>query len=91
MTEQPSHIVVGFTKPDQIRAGFDRLAALAEAGPLRVVDVEFIHSIHGIPSTVLAGAVHPGLAGFDDADAHLLAQADLDAVVVDPGGRWPRW
>lgn len=80
MTDQASHIVIGFARPDQIRGGFDRLSALAESGPLRILDVEFVHSIHGIPSTVPAAAIHPDLAGFDSADAHLLGQADLDAV-----------
>lgn len=73
-------IVVGFTDPAQIRAGFDRLAALAAEGPMRLVDVEFVHSIHGVASTVPAGRVDPALSAFDDDDTHLLGQADLDVV-----------
>ena len=80
MTDDVNHIVVGFTDPAQIQAGFDRLGVLAEATPLRIVDVEFIHSIHGVASTVKASGVAPGLAGYDAADAQLLGQADLDVV-----------
>lgn len=80
MADETNFIVVGFTDPDQIRGGFDRLGALAETGPLRIVDVEFIHSIQGMPSTVPASRVDPALAGYDAADARLLGQADLDAV-----------
>jgi hypothetical protein len=80
MSDDTSYIVVGFTDPDQILAGFDRLTALAESGPLRIADVEFIHSIQGIPSTVPASRVDPALAGYDAADARLLGQSALDAV-----------
>lgn len=80
MPDGTSHIVIGFSEPDQIRAGFDRLAALAAAGDLTIVDVEFIHSIQGMPSTVSAGGVDRALEGFDSADAHLLGQDDRDAV-----------
>jgi hypothetical protein len=80
MADDTNYIVIGFSRPDQIRGGFDRLAALAEAGPLRIADVEFIHSIQGIPSTVPASRVHPELAGYDEADARLLGQSALDAV-----------
>ena len=80
MSDDTSYIVVGFTDPDQIRGGFDRLTALAETGPLRIADVEFIHSIQGIPSTVPASRVDPALAGYDAADTQLLGQSALDAV-----------
>lgn len=73
-------IVVGFADPAQIRAGFDRLSALAAEGPMRIVDVEFVHSIHGMASTVPAARVDPGLSGLDEIDTHLLGQADLDVV-----------
>ena len=79
MSDDTSYIVVGFTDPDQILAGFDRLTALAESGPLRIADVEFIHSIQGIPSTVPASRVDPALAGYDAADARLLGQSALDS------------
>lgn len=81
------YIVVGFTDPAQIRAGFDRLSALAAEGPMRIVGVEFVHSIHGIASTVPAGRVDPGLSRFDTDDAHRLGQADLDVVadVIEVG------
>ena len=78
--ESVHYIVVGFTTPDQIRAGFDRLTALAEAGPMRIVDAEFIHSIMGNPSTIPAHQVHPDLAGYEALDSRLLGQSDLDTV-----------
>jgi len=80
MPEHTHHIVVGFSEPDQIRAGFDRLTDLAATGAVQVTDVEFVHSIKGIPSTVRAGDVDPGLAGYDGSDTRLLNQADLDVV-----------
>lgn len=80
MADDTNYIVIGFSNPDEIRGGFDRLNTLAESGPLRITDVEFIHSIQGIPSTVPASRVHPALAGYDDADARLLGQSALDAV-----------
>ena len=74
------YIVVGFTRPEQVLAGFDRLAALVEAGPMRIADAEFIHSIMGNPSTIPAHQVHPDLSGYDALDTRLLGQADLDTV-----------
>ena len=68
------------TGPEQIRGGFDRLAALAEAGDLKIVDVEFIHSIRACPALVRAGQIDPDLAGYDGANAGLLSQSDLDIV-----------
>lgn len=83
MPDEADYIVVGFTDPTQITAGFGRLAALAapesETG-MRILDVEFIHSIHGIASTVPAGRVHPELAGFESLDTRLLGQTDLDVI-----------
>ncbi|MCB0932204.1 MAG: hypothetical protein KDB71_09940 [Mycobacterium sp.] len=80
MAADRRHVVIGFDRPEQIRGGFDRLAALAEAGDLKIVDVEFIHSIRGVPSTVRAGQIDPDLAGYDGANAGLLSQSDLDIV-----------
>lgn len=74
------YIVVGFTRPEQVLAGFDRLAALVEAGPMRIADAEFIHSIMGNPSTIPARQVHPDLSGYDALDTRLLGQSDLDTV-----------
>lgn len=74
------HVVIGFDRPDQIRTGFDCLAALVEAGDLQIVDVEFIHSIRGMPSTVRPSQIDPDLAVYDHANAGLLNQADLDVV-----------
>ncbi|MGV0991245.1 MAG: hypothetical protein ACOYBX_06225 [Mycobacterium sp.] len=75
-----SYIVVEFSRPDQIQEGFDRLAALAEAGAMQIADVEFIHSIQGIPSTIPAHQVHPALTGYDALDTRMLVQSDLDVV-----------
>jgi len=64
------YLVVGFSNPTQVRAGFDRLADLSgfdrpadlsAGGPMKVLDVEFIHSIHGVASTVPAGRVDHAL------------------------------
>ena len=74
------YIVVGFTRPDEVLAGFDHLTTLAETGPLRIVDAEFIHSIMGNPSTIPAHQVHPDLAGYESLDTRLLGQSDLDTV-----------
>ena len=80
VTEPVDYIVAEFTRPDQVLAGFGRLAALVEAGPMRIVDVEFIHSIMGNPSTIPAHQVHPDLSGYDAFDTRLLGQSDLDTV-----------
>ena len=80
MTEPVDYIVVGFTRPEQVLAGFDRLAALAEADSVRIVDAEFIHSIMGNPSTIPAHQVHPDLTGYEACDTRLLGQSDLDTV-----------
>lgn len=77
MTDATHHLVLGFNAPEQITAGFGKLAGLPA---VQIVDVEFIHSIKGMPSTVEASGVDPRLADFDAADARLLSQADLDAV-----------
>jgi len=80
VTEPVDYIVVGFTRPEQVLAGFDRLAALAEADSVRIVDAEFIHSIMGNPSTIPAHQVHPDLTGYEACDTRLLGQSDLDTV-----------
>lgn len=76
------YIVVGFSDPAQIRAGFDQLADLTAAGPTNVADVEFIHSIHGVASTVPASRVDHALHALDALDTGLLGQADLDTVAA---------
>ena len=78
---QVSYVVVQFGQDAPVRAGFDRLRSLADAGTVRVLDAEFIRSIHGVASTVPADRVDPGLEAFDGLDARLLGQADLDIVV----------
>lgn len=80
MADAVNHVVIGFSDPDQIRAGFARLDALVASAELDLVDVEFVHSIQGMPSTVPASRVAPDLAGYDHLDTAQLNQADLDAV-----------
>ncbi|MDQ1321027.1 MAG: hypothetical protein QG655_2270 [Actinomycetota bacterium] len=85
------YLVVGFSDPTQVRAGFDRLADLSgfdrpadlsAGGPMKVLDVEFIHSIHGVASTVPAGRVDHALRTLETLDSRLLGQADLDIVAA---------
>jgi Family of unknown function (DUF6325) len=78
-----SHVVVEFTDPASVKAGFDRLVQLVDAGLIRVLDLEFVHSIDGVASTVPAGRVDVGLEQFDGAASGLLDRDDLDAVAAD--------
>lgn len=76
------YLVVGFSDPTQVRAGFDRLTDPATGEPMNVLDVEFIHSIHGVASTVPASRVDIALRTLDTLDSRLLGQADLDIVAA---------
>lgn len=76
-------IVIEFSDPEQARPGFGRLTELVNAGELRIGDLEFVHSIDGIASTVAADRVDPGLAGLDGAASGLLTRHELDAVAAD--------
>ena len=86
MTET-RYVVVEFDDSAPVRAGFERLNTLSEAGTVSVLDAEFIRSIQGIASTVPASRVDGGLSEFDDLDARLLSQSDLDIVVDTVSGR----
>lgn len=81
------YVVVEFDESVPVRAGFDRLSALADGGTVTVLDAEFIRSIQGIASTVPASRVDTGLGEFDTLDTRLLSQADLDIVVDTISGR----
>ena len=86
MTET-RYVVVEFDDSAPVRAGFERLNTLSEAGTVSVLDAEFIRSIQGIASTVPASRVNAGLSEFDALDTRLLSQADLDIVVDTISGR----
>lgn len=77
------YVVVEFTDPGTVRAGFDRLLALVGAGRVRVLDLEFIRSIDGVASTIPAHRVGAQLAEFDGAASGLLDRNDLDAVAAE--------
>jgi hypothetical protein len=76
-------VVVEFTDPTAVLAGFGKLAELVDAGRIRLRDLEFIHSIDGIASTVPAGRVDHELARFEGALAGLLDRDILDAVASE--------
>lgn len=82
------YVVVEFDESAPVRAGFDRLNGLTQAGAADVLDAEFIRSIQGIASTVAASRVDPALAGFDALDTRLLSQADLDIVADTISSRY---
>lgn len=77
------YVVIAFTDPATARAGFDRLVGLVDAGLIRVLDLEFIHSIDGVAATVTAGRVDKDFAHFNGAAAGLLDRDDLDRVAAD--------
>lgn len=77
------YVVVEFTDTAAVRAGFDRLVGLVDAGRIRVLDLEFIHSIDGVASTIPAHRVGPEFAQFDGAASGLLDRHDLDSVAAD--------
>ena len=77
------YVVIEFTDPAAVRPGFDRLVDLVDRGLIRVLDLEFVHSIDGVASTVPAGRVDTSLAQFDGASSGLLDRADLDEVAAN--------
>lgn len=74
------YAVVAFDEPARVTAGFDLLRALTDAGTATLIDVEFIRSIAGVPSTVPGNRVDPALGSFTGSG--LLGQADLDLVAA---------
>ncbi|MCV7227667.1 DUF6325 family protein [Mycolicibacterium komossense] len=77
------YVVVEFTDAASVRSGFDRLVTLVDSGRIRVLDLEFIHSIDGVASTIPAHRVAKELAEFDGAASGLLDRHDLDTVAAD--------
>lgn len=69
-----------FTDASTVRAGFDRLLNLVDSGLIRVLDLEFIHNVDGVASTIKASSVHADLAEFDGAASGLLDRNDLNQV-----------
>lgn len=76
-----AYVVVEFSDPGAVTAGFERLQHLLGSGSIRLLDVEFIRSIKGVASTIPPSTVDPALTDFDAMNAGLLSQADLDIVV----------
>ena len=77
------YVVVEFTDVATVQSGFDRLVALVDSGRIRVLDLEFVHSIDGVASTVAAHSIDKELARFDGAASGLLDRHDLDTVAAD--------
>ena len=77
------YVVIEFTDPAAARPGFEQLVRLVDRGEIRILDLEFIHGIDGIASTVAAHSVDESLAQFDGAASGLLDRDDLDAVAAD--------
>ncbi|MBS1691310.1 MAG: hypothetical protein JST91_03720 [Actinobacteria bacterium] len=76
------YVVVEFTDPASVKAGFERLLQLVDSHAIRVLDLEFVHSINGVASTVQASRLSPELAQFDGAASGLLDRDDLDTVAA---------
>lgn len=76
------YVSVTFTDPATARAGFDRLAHLVDEGAITLLDVEFVHSIDGIASTVLPGRIDRHLVRFDGQATGLLDRDERDAVAA---------
>jgi hypothetical protein len=77
------YVVIEFTEPSAARAGFDRLLDLVDRSEIRILDLEFVHSIDGLASTVAAHSVDESLAQFDGAASGLLDRHDLDRVAAN--------
>ncbi len=76
------HVVVEFTDSTTVRAGFTRLLGLADAGLIRVLDLEFVTAEDGATRVVPASAVAAELGTFDGASSGLLDHDDLEAVAA---------
>lgn len=76
-------VTIEFSDPAAARSGFDRLTELIDRGDTRLLDLEFLHSIDGVASTIPAGRVDKHLARFDHASAGLLDREELDAVAAN--------
>lgn len=76
-------IAIEFKDSHPVRPGFTLLVELAGAGQVQIRDLEFVHSIHGVASTVAADRVDPALAGLDGAASGLFDRAELDAITAE--------
>lgn len=77
------YVVVESTEATSVRTGFDRLLKLVDSGLIRVLDLEFIHSIDGVASTIPATRVSRDFAEFEGAASGLLDRDDLNTVAAD--------
>ena len=77
------YVVVEFSDAAHVSSGFDKLVALVDDEHLRILDLEFIHSIDGVASTIPASRVGAQFARFEGAASRLLDRDDLDAVAKD--------
>lgn len=75
--------MIEFSEPSAARSGFDRLLELASTGEIAIADLEFVHSIAGVASTVAADRVDQRLAALDGAASGLISRHDLDAVAAE--------
>ncbi|TPG33072.1 DUF6325 family protein [Mycolicibacterium hodleri] len=76
------HIVVEFTDGATVQTGFDRLLVLADAGLIRVLDLEFVTAEDGAARVIPASAVAAALGMFDGASSGLLDHDDIEAIAA---------
>lgn len=77
------YVVVEFTDANNVRAGFNQLLKLVDQQLIRVLDLEFIHSIDGVASLIEAGRVSKDFAQFEGASSGLLDRHDLNTVAAE--------
>lgn len=84
MPEYPpdGYAAIVFTDPDDVLPGFTLLGDLVDGGTVRLADIEFVHSIDGVASTVLGGRVDKHLSRFDHGGTGLLDRDELDAMAA---------
>ncbi len=75
-------VVVEFRDSASALGPLRTVLGLADAGSVQILDLEFVRSIRGVPSTALASGVDPRLAACDHLNTGLLSQADLDTTVA---------
>jgi hypothetical protein len=76
------YVVVAFSESSAVRAGFDRLLKLVDAGLIRVLDLEFVTNADGVARTVPALQAGPEFSLFEGAASGLVDRDDLDAVAA---------
>lgn len=82
MTAAGRAVVVEFRDSAAVLGPLRMLLASADAGSLEILDLEFVRSIQGVPSTALASGVDSRLAACDALNTGLLSQADLDSIAA---------